>query len=46
MNVNELVNYKQDVSRKILSHQLIYEIFLQLECEYQRLPITVSGKSL
>ena len=45
MGVQELMSHKQDVS--ILSLLLFnLNVFLQLEGEYQRLPITVSGKSI
>ena len=44
MSVHELVVHKSDVS--VFSKVLNFIFPVQLEVEYQRLPITVSGKSI
>ena len=47
MGVQELMSHKQDVSRlSFFIFNLYVFVFFQLEGEYQRLPITVSGKSI
>ena len=47
MGVQELMSHKQDVSILSLFYlTVMFLFFFQLEGEYQRLPITVSGKSI